>query len=360
MFYPIKFHPVYKDYLWGGRNLEKLGRNLPDGIIAESWEVSAHPDGVSVVKNGIYAGWSLPRLLSEFGREIIGKELEEECLQKFPILVKLIDANQKLSVQVHPGDTFARQFENGEFGKTEMWYIISAKPGSEIIYDLKPGITREIFQKAIEQKKVEDCLQSQKVSAGDVVYIPSGIIHALGEGIVLAEIQQNSNATYRVYDYERVDAEGNQRMLHIQKALDVIRFNHSKNDINAKGLELKTGPDVSKTIISANRYFAVELYRVNGGLVESANGDRFAIYTFIHGDAVIHYGHDSMEIKSPESLLIPATLGDYRIEGEFTALKTYVPNLEKGIIMNLEKEGFSKTEIMSSIPGLSEIAGERV
>lgn len=352
MFHPLKFIPVYKDYLWGGRNLEKLGRKLPDGIIAESWEVSAHPDGVSVVADGEYAGWTLPQLVSRFGKEVLGNALPEQYLGKFPLLIKLIDANQKLSVQVHPGDEYARIHENGEFGKTEMWYIISARPNAEIIYGLKPGVTREQFREAINHQTVENCLQSLKVTAGDVIYIPSGVIHALGEGIVLAEIQQNSNATYRVYDYERVDAAGKKRVLHIDKALDVIRFGSSPLQKHPKGISLSTQHDVSKTILSANPYFAVELYQGNGRINATAIGDRFVIYTFIQGEAVIDDGHQKTYINAPESVFIPATLGDYKLEGDFAVLKAYIPQLEEDVFKPLISRGFSRKEIIANISGL--------
>lgn len=221
--YPLKFQPVYKDYLWGGRNLEKLGRRLPAGKAAESWEVSGHADGVSIIANGEHSGLSLPEFFRRFGQKAMGSALPRQYIQEFPLLVKLIDAQDRLSVQVHPTDEYARTHEGG-FGKNEMWYIIDAKPGARLIYDLVPETDQEKFAQAIARGTIGDCLQSVEVQPGDVFNIPAGLVHGIGEGILLAEIQQSSNLTYRIYDYDRVDAQGREKAPACGKSSRGYRF----------------------------------------------------------------------------------------------------------------------------------------
>lgn len=352
MLYPLKFKPVYKDYIWGGRNFEKLGKVLPEGIVAESWEISCHPDGTSIVSNGEYEGMLLPDLISKLGRQIVGTALPEKDVSKFPLLVKFIDANDDLSVQVHPDDSYALTHENGEYGKNEMWYIMSAKPGAKLIYDVIPGTTREVLGQAVKDNKIESCLKYVEVLPGDVINIPAGLIHAIGRGIMLAEIQQNSNTTYRVYDFNRVDKNGNKRPLHIEKALDVIDFNTGSRKEKYDGLEIRTEPGSSKKYAVANGYFSVELYNISGKADETADGSRFYIYVFTEGEGTINYGADSLNVKAGESVLIPAALGSYTIEGNFKALKSYVPNLEQNVFEPLKKSGYTLEEIYENVGGL--------
>ncbi len=326
MLYPMKFFPVYKDYIWGGRNLEKLGRALPEGIVAESWEVSAHPDGVSFIANGEYAGTPLPELLAKFGREIIGTKLPEAYIDQFPLLIKLIDANQRLSVQVHPDDQYAGSHEGG-YGKNEMWYIISANPGAEIIYDVVPGTTRDTFSEAVRGNRIESCLKAIPVAAGDVFYIPAGMVHGLGGGIVLAEIQQSSNLTYRLYDYNRTDAHGNKRPLHIEKALDVIDFSSAGQAEKLTGIIREDIPGLVKKELIANNYFQVDLCQFDGKLDETTSGEGFFSYIFIEGGGRIIYQGSSLPFKTAESVLIPAALGNYSIEGKAKFLKVSLPTV---------------------------------
>ncbi|NSW92361.1 MAG: class I mannose-6-phosphate isomerase [Firmicutes bacterium] len=352
MLYPLKFKPVYKDYLWGGRNLEKLGKVLPKGIVAESWEVSCHPDGESIIANGEFQGMPLSEYINKFQYKAMGKSLSWKPGDRFPLLVKLIDANNKLSVQVHPDDKYAVLHEEDKSGKNEMWYIISAKPGAKLIYGLKPGTTRGVFKEALENGLVEKYLNYIEVSEGDAINIPAGIIHAIGEGIVLAEVQQNSNNTYRVYDYNRVDKDGNKRPLHIQKALDVIDFSSAAaKQGKLKGITVPINNDCTVTYLVKNRYFSVELYDVRGEVKEIADGSRFCIYIFIEGEGTICYGiggclsgnideddcnggknrqgieyfNRKMDVRAGESIFIPADMGKYVIFGNIKAIKAYVP-----------------------------------
>ncbi|NJD03091.1 MAG: class I mannose-6-phosphate isomerase [Ruminiclostridium sp.] len=348
MLYPLKFKPVYKDYVWGGRNFEKLGKQLPEGIVAESWEVSCHKNGTSIVANGEFEGITLPNLIKLFGRALIGSELPEKDVEKFPLLVKFIDADKNLSVQVHPGDSYARANENGEYGKNEMWYIIAARPGAKLVYDVRPGITREAFAQAVRDNKVESCLKSIEVFPGDAINIPSGLIHAIGQGIMLAEVQQNSDTTYRVYDYGRTD-----RPLHIEKALDVIDFNSAGRKEKYEGLELDLGNGSSKKHIIATDYFSVEVYNIDGTVTEYATGGKFYIYTVFEGSGGMVWDTGSLDIKAGESLLIPAALGKYALSGRMKALKCYVPNIKKDVLEPLVKSGYGNEDIIASIGGLA-------
>lgn len=354
MLYPFKFNPVFKDYLWGGRELEKLGKNLPEGITAESWEISTHPDGISTITNGEFRGQLLTDLIDRYGLEIVGEELYKSN-KKFPLLIKFIDANSKLSVQVHPSDEYAKQHENGELGKNEMWYILSAKPGAKLVYGTKPGITKEDFRKAVKDDRIGECINEVMVYPGDVLNIPAGLVHAIGEGIVLAEIQQNSNTTYRVFDYNRVDIRGNKRSLHIEKALDVIDFNLDIKKAKRKGLDVKLGEASTKSYKIANNYFSVEEYDIKGAAVENADGSKFHIYVFVNGEGKIKYDYGEIYAKRGESVLIPAALGKYTLEGSFTALKTYVPNIKVDVMEPLLCAGYSNEVIMENISGLDRI-----
>lgn len=348
MLYPLKFKPLYKDYVWGGRNLEALGKTLPaTGIVAESWEVSCHKNGSSIVANGEYEGISLPELLGQLGRKLIGDSLSQKDVDKFPLLIKFIDAENNLSVQVHPDDAYAYKNENGEYGKNEMWYIISAKPGAKLVYDVVPGTTREIFASAVSENRVEGCLKSVEVFAGDVINIPAGLVHAIGEGIMLAEVQQNSDTTYRVYDYGRTG-----RPLHIEKALEVIDFNSEGRREKYTGLELTLGKDCSKKIVIANNYFCTEVYNIAGKVHESADGSKFFIYTITSGEGSIAWDGGELAVIAGESVLIPAAMGKYSLTGKFTALRAYMPDLEADVLQSLKNSGRSIKEIYSEVGGI--------
>lgn len=348
MLYPLKFNPVYKDYIWGGRNFEKFGRDLPDGIIAESWEVSCHPNGISVVSNGEYKGATLPVIIKELGQVLMGSFFSETDMDKFPLLVKFIDANRDLSVQVHPDDDYAFSNENGEFGKNEMWYVISAEPGARLVFDLVSRTSKEAFLQGISNSKLEECLRYIDVFPGDILNIPSGLVHGIGKGIILAEIQQSSDATYRLYDYNRVDKDGNRRPLHIDKAIDVISFNKQTPKNKTKGIKLQLN-SYTQTYLVANKYFSVELLDTDTEIDEGTDGSKFHILSFIEGDGEILFTDGCIKVRGFESLLIPAAMGSYKIRGKVKLLKTYVPDLKKEIIEPLTKQGYKEQEILASL-----------
>ena len=205
MLYPLKFEPLYKVYIWGGRNLERLGKKLPEGIVAESWGVAAHPDGMSRIANGEFKGMTLPELFESMKMELCGRALGN--IERVPLLLKLIDANNDLSIQVHPDDKYAAINDNGEWGKNEAWYIISAEPGAYLVYDVVPGTGKEEFEQAIKNESLEACLQKVPVEAGDIINIPTGVVHAICKGNACGD-SAKLHATYRVYDYGRTDDKG--------------------------------------------------------------------------------------------------------------------------------------------------------
>ena len=355
--YPLKFGKVYKDYIWGGRNLDKIGKELPSsGNVAESWELSCHKNGMSTISNGEYSGMTLEEYINKFGCEAIGKALPQKDLDKFPLLIKFIDANDSLSVQVHPSDEYAFKNENGELGKNEMWYILSAESEATLVAGVANGVTKESFAEAIKNNTVEECLNYIQVKEGDFINIPDGLVHAIGKGIILAEVQQNSDTTYRVYDYNRVGADGKTRPLHVEKSLETINFSYTGEVCkSAKGLKFKIGENAEKTVKIANKYFSIELYEIdNGATEENADGEKFSVYIICSGAGKITYDGGELDVKMGETLLIPAAMGEYKIEGTLKAVKSYVPNLQKDVIDVLLKNSFSIDEINKNVEGLQQ------
>lgn len=224
--YPLLFQPEFKERVWGGRALEQFGLNIPEGHIGEGWMIADHPNGTTSVVNGELAGLGLDQVREQLGSEWFGKKGFSEVNGRFPLLIKLLDCNDDLSVQVHPTDDY-EGLPKGELGKTEMWYVLDAKPDAKIIYGLKEGVTREDLRHALESGKVMDSLQEVPVKAGDTFYIPAGTVHALCAGVVVAEIQQNSDTTYRIYDYNRPGLDGKPRELHIEDSLNVTAYEGS-------------------------------------------------------------------------------------------------------------------------------------
>lgn len=312
LLYPLLFEPVLKDYIWGGRNLEKtLGRILPDeGVIAESWEIAAHEDGATVVINGAFAGQSLIAVNQELGVDLVGRRSAWALERgKFPLLVKLLDAQDKLSVQVHPGDKYALAHEGNELGKTEMWVVLQAQPAAEIILGVRRGTTPQLFRDAVEESTVEHYLHHLKVKAGDFVCVPSGTLHAILGGVLIAEIQQNSNTTYRVYDWGRT-SEGRARPLHLAKALDVINFNVVEPQLPAPEL-IETSPQAQRSLLCTNQYFITEkiVLAPGGEFIGELNGETLEIWGVIDGEIEVNDTH----LEAVRFTLLPAAMGPFRV-----------------------------------------------
>ncbi len=322
--YPLTFTPALKDYLWGGRNLETMfGRQLPPGVIAESWEISAHEDGVSVVANGPYAGLTLPQLHEQMGIDLIGFRSQwAQDRGKFPLLIKLLDAAQVLSVQVHPEDAYALANEGNELGKTEMWVVLHAEPGAAVILGVSEGTTPEKFRQGIEDGDLSPYLHRIPVVKGDVICVPAGSVHAIMAGLIIAEIQQNSNTTYRVYDWNRLQ-NGVPRPLHIDKAMDVINFQQV-----APGLcqpELVSDENgVRRYRLCHNRYFVTERVEMAAGSYFEGNcdGSTFEIWGVIEGKASVN----QLPLPAVRFTLLPAVLGSFKVAAEVDSLllRSYV------------------------------------
>lgn len=320
MYYPLRFHAVYKDYIWGGRSLADLGKILPEGKrVAESWEISAHPHGVSVIANGPLAGIGLTDACRKLGQSLLGTRLSGKDLDRFPLLIKLIDAHDRLSVQVHPDDDYAGRHESGETGKNEMWYVVAAGPDARLIAGVRPGVDRAAFAAALAAGTCLDLLQEIPVKAGDALNIPSGLVHAIGKDLVICEIQQNADTTYRVFDYNRRDDSGQTRPLHIEKALDVIDFSRHDPSPLIHGLIIRED-QLSRRILVLNRYFLVEELTIDGKAAFTGDGSRFSTLTVIGGKGSITWQNEAGHLISDplfagDSLLLPAGLLAWEIKG---------------------------------------------
>ena len=315
----LLLYPTVKDTIWGGTKLiSDYGFETKEANIAEAWLLSAHPDGPSFVQNGVYAGKTLAEAIAAEGKSVLGTHNAEK--PDFPILIKLIDAKEKLSVQVHPGDDYARRVEN-ENGKTEAWYILDAAPGAQLVYGLNREVTREAFSESIQRKEIETILNFVPVKKGDVVFIPSGMLHAIGAGIFLAEVQQSSNTTYRVYDYDRPGKDGKPRELHVEKATDVVDLNVPHGDFAPKGAPEKVG-DAVKTLLTGCEYFSMTHVDLNGAYTDAAAEGSFVSLLVLEGAGELTCGEQTLELRKGSSVFIPAGKGAYSLKGNLSLLET--------------------------------------
>ena len=393
--YPLLLTPIYKEMLWGGNRLNKIfNRNSPYEKTGESWDVSCRPNEMCIIENGIAAGTTFEEYIAQDKTGVLGTRPAKE--KRFPLLVKLIDANDVLSVQVHPDDNYARrdrgtvllsmQDRNKPFsdedrrtvplsrdadtGKTEMWYILTPPTDGHLIIGLKPGVTQADLRTAFEKGKVEDCLYRLPVAAGDIVNIPAGLVHALTPGAMVAEVQQNSDITYRLYDYNRKGLDGNLRQLHVEDALAVADFQSKIPKATVPGLSIKNGGCI-QTYAIANQYFAVIKYELAGSLEETSDPAAFCIFTCMEGEAEIlspmpictdcpsetvqnptnkmaSHGNLSTYVPAGRSVFIPAGLGNFTLRAKHrncVLLKSFVPDIEKDFITPLKNRGYTDKEI---------------
>ncbi len=318
--YPLHFQPAFKERVWGGRALERFGFEVPAGAIGEGWMIADHPNGVSHVTNGPLAGLGLDAVREKFGDDWFGSQGRHSSNGRFPLLIKLLDCNDDLSVQVHPNDHYNR-LPPGESGKTEMWYVMSARPDAKIIYGLQPGVTRESMARAIEEGRIMDTLQVVPVQAGDAFYIPSGTVHALCAGVLVAEIQQNSDTTYRLYDYDRPGLDGKPRELHVEDSLNVTDFaGGGATRMKTDGLQ----PGEWLTL-AISPYFVTEKGIVRDEWRLRATPESFSIIIVCEGEGTIGYPEGSVHAKAGDCFLLPATLGAYTLDGTMTVLRSRVP-----------------------------------
>tara|TARA_R110000868_G_scaffold310055_1_gene571333 strand:- start:239 stop:1201 length:963 start_codon:yes stop_codon:yes gene_type:complete len=315
MLYPLKFQPILKDKIWGGQKLKTLlnkDSNLPN--IGESWEISDVEDDTSIVSNGNLKGKSLKDLLETYKADLLGERNYQIFGNKFPLLIKFIDAKEDLSIQLHPNDELAAKRHNS-FGKTEMWYTLQADEGSNLIVGFNQDMTPEKYLSHLKNKTLTEILNFDKVKAGDTYFIEAGRIHAIGAGVMVAEIQQTSDITYRVYDWDRVDDNGNERDLHNDLAIDAFDFNMPDNF----RVEYSKKENESNEMVSCP-YFKTSYLKVTKTLRKVNNKDSFFIYMCVDGEAEIAFEDYTEHIKKGETILLPAAIRDYEITSKNASL----------------------------------------
>lgn len=306
MVYPLKMCPIYKQYLWGGENLISLGKPLPFSQVGESWELSEHPSSISTIANGTQQGKTLTQVRNIWQEKLFGKAY---ATVPCPLLTKFLDATEQLSIQVHPTP------EKG--GKGEVWYIISAQPGAKIIYGLKPGTKKEEVLPVLGTKHLCSLLNEVPVSPGEVYYIPPGLIHSLGKGILAAEIQQKSDITYRLYDFDRKDPQEKPRPLHLQEGSACIHWQQNQNP-TTNIYQTKETAHYQETIYQTTPSFHFSTLKIHKHITRQTTEEHFTVLVCIQGQGELIWPKGSLPIKQGDTFLLPAALGKYTIKNQLT------------------------------------------
>ncbi len=315
-----KLRPAFKDYLWGGTRLRDVYHKKCDfEKVAESWELSTHPAGQSMIDGGEFDGLTLSEYFEKAGKAVLGTDCRQ--FGNFPVLIKFIDAKDPLSIQVHPSDEYALRVEH-EYGKTEMWYVMDCEPGAFLYFGVNREVTREEFKRRVENNTVLEVLNRVDVHPGDVFFIESGTIHAIGAGILICEIQQNSNCTYRVYDYDRRGADGKPRDLHVEKALEVSKFTPSDTADKQEAAREVPGGTVKK--LAACKYFSAERLIVENKMTLPVGDASFASLVVIKGSGTVSGAENAVAFNPGDSLFIPAGTGEVTVSGPCEMVKTTV------------------------------------
>lgn len=323
--YPLKFKTIYKEKIWGGEKIKTiLGKDFsPLPNCGETWELSGVKGNISEVSNGALKGTLLTQAIDTLGEELLGKRIVKQFGKEFPLLIKFIDANDDLSIQVHPDDKLAHKRHNS-FGKTEMWYIMQADEGATLISGFNQEMDKELFQRKSDEGQLNEVLNREEAYAGDVFFLPAGRVHTIGRGLLLAEVQQTSDITYRIYDFDRLDVQGNKRELHIDEALDAIDYR--------KQAEYKT-PYLDKLnqrveLVSCP-YFTTNKLHLDQDLTLDHSGlDCFKIYICLDGSGTLNYANGKEQITMGEVILVPAGMEKYTMETSsgITLLESYIHN----------------------------------
>ncbi len=317
-----KMHPAYKDYLWGGDTLvTKYGKDSTYDITAESWELSAHPDGPSRIVDGPFDGIAFDHFIRMYGDTVCG--WKSKTFDRFPVLIKFIDARNALSVQIHPDDDYAFPVEN-EFGKNEMWYVMDAAPDSYLYCGLSKECTKEEIEERIANTTLTDVLNKIEVKAGDVIFVPAGTIHAIGAGILICEIQQNSNCTYRMYDYGRRDKNGNLRELHVAKAMDVVNIEPYMPELTGFSESGITACGSTEKVLSRCKYFQVTDYKIPEHEIIQIDDSSFKSIVVLSGECIIRCGEEECQAKPGDSFFISAGRKRVHVEGECEIIVTNI------------------------------------
>jgi mannose-6-phosphate isomerase len=324
--HPFRLQASLHETIWGGRRLTGW-KSLPPGQapIGEAWETEIN----TRVQNGLYTGRTLGELVQELGVSLLGDNAIAVFGQRFPLLAKFIDANAQLSLQVHPDDHYAARQEQGQPGKTEFWYILDARPGARIVHGFTAARTRQEVEQAIEAVRLEELVHEEPVAPGDVIFVPAGTVHAIGSGIVLYELQEYSTLTYRMYDYGRLDGTGRPRELHIERSLDVACFHPSAHIKMRPVTLLETRQHLDRCLMACRYFVTREIVLRTPMSIESQTAGSCLILSTLSADLLVWYGADlqaSERLPGGQTMVLPAALGAYRIEGEGTFLLSYVPS----------------------------------
>ena len=313
--YPLLFEPIIKERIWGGTKLRDiLHKPLVSEISGESWELSTVPGDVSVVANGVLAGNDLNAVVASNPEAVLGKKVVAQFGTQFPLLFKFLDAREDLSIQVHPNDALAKERHNS-FGKTEMWYVIQADPSSKLIVGFKEDSSKEDYISNLKQNTLLNLLEEYPVQKGDVFFLETGTVHAIGAGTVIAEIQQTSDITYRLYDWDRVDANGEGRALHTDLALDAINFTTTESKINYNSI-----PNQRVEIVTCP-FFTTSVLAVDKDYLWKKKKNAFTVFMCVEGKVEVHYNADSILVTTGETLLLPAEIEQIDIKGNATLLE---------------------------------------
>jgi mannose-6-phosphate isomerase len=320
---PIHLRSSLHETIWGGRQLAAFaGKSLPhDTLIGESWETALD----TVARNSPYAGRSLSELVELLGEDLLGARAIAVYGRRFPLLAKFIDAQQQLSVQVHPNDTYASEHEGGKLGKTEAWYILHAEPGARVVYGVRKPTSRDEVRAAIANSRLEDLLNEFEVRPGDVIFVPAGTVHAICGGIVLYELQEYSDITYRLYDYGRLQADGRPRALHIEAALNVMRF-APPAATRVAPVVVSEGKRCARRVLVGCHYFLLEEVRFSGALDLSPTPESCQILTVLAGGGELRWSGGALPLALGETVVLPAALRGAALEGEqLHVVRSYVP-----------------------------------
>lgn len=316
--YPLLFEPILKDRIWGGTKLQSLlHKDIVSDTTGESWELSGVEGDISIVKNGALKGIDLQTLIEQYQEELLGKSVFQKFGKQFPLLFKFLDAKEDLSIQLHPSDELAKKRHNS-FGKTEMWYVMQADEGAKLIVGFKEKSSPEAYLKHLQAKTMRSILDEVAVQEGDVFFLETGTLHAIGKGTVIAEIQQSSDVTYRVYDFDRKDANGNLRELHVDLALEAINYDtvSAKKEYDAK-------PNVSNEMVHCP-YFTTSIIPLQGEVAIQHDKSSFRVYMCVDGEVTIIVGEEKFCFSKGDTFLMPAFISDYQFVGSAKLLEIFI------------------------------------
>ena len=314
-FYPLTFTPILKDRIWGGTKLKTyLNKPIVSQTTGESWEISTVPGDISVVNNGVLKGKNINEIIDLYPEEILGKSVISRFGKQFPLLFKFIDAKEDLSIQLHPNDALAKERHNS-FGKTEMWYVMQADESARLVVGFKNDSNQQEYLAHLENKNLIDLLNEYPVSKGDVFFLETGTIHAIGAGVVVAEIQQTSDVTYRIYDWDRVDANGNGRELHTELALDAINYYTTTSKIDYKEEANKS------TVVVDCPYFVTNIIALQETFIWKRTKQAFTVFMCTNGQFEMIVNDEILRYRMGDTILIPACMENLTLRGKATLLE---------------------------------------